>query len=86
MCVWNGRGGACVPARTPAQRRFHPKMMHCHPQTLFFHLHLHRLTMDAPLWGALAGTQARPLPRLTAVAFLQNRSSFRNERRAEYKS
>ena len=23
---WNGRGGACVPARTSAQRRFHPKM------------------------------------------------------------
>ena len=28
---WNGRGGACVPARTSAQRRFHTKytrMMH----------------------------------------------------------
>ena len=25
MCVWNGRGGACVPARTSAQRRFHTK-------------------------------------------------------------
>ena len=35
---WNGRGGACVPARTSAQRRFHPKMRCCHPQTLRFHL------------------------------------------------
>ena len=27
---WNGRGGACVPARTSAQRRFHTKKhMHC---------------------------------------------------------
>ena len=26
MCVWNGRGGACVPARTSAQRRFHTKI------------------------------------------------------------
>ena len=24
--VWNGRGGACVPARTSAQRRFHAKI------------------------------------------------------------
>ena len=23
---WNGRGGACVPARTSAQRRFHTKI------------------------------------------------------------
>ena len=28
---WNGRGGACVPARTSAQRRCHPKMRRCHP-------------------------------------------------------
>ena len=34
----NGRGCACVPARTSAQRRFHPKMRCCHPQTLRFHL------------------------------------------------
>ena len=34
---WNGRGGACVPARTSAQRRFHPKMWCCHPQTFHFH-------------------------------------------------
>ena len=26
MCVWKGRGGACVPARTSAQRRFHTKI------------------------------------------------------------
>ena len=26
------RGGACVPARTSAQRRFHPKMRCCHPR------------------------------------------------------
>ncbi len=37
MCVWNGRGGAYVPARMSAQRRFHPKMRYCHPQTLHFH-------------------------------------------------
>ena len=42
---WNGRGGAYVPARTSAQRRFHPKMRRfhpkmrcCHPQMLRFHL------------------------------------------------
>ena len=28
-CVWNGRGGACVPARTSAQRRFHAKIYLC---------------------------------------------------------
>ena len=41
---WNGRGGACVPARTSAQRRFHTKMRYCHPQTLHFHprmMHFH---------------------------------------------
>ena len=41
---WNGRGGACVPARTSAQRRFHPKMRRCHPQTLQSHprmMHFH---------------------------------------------
>ena len=41
---WKGRGGACVPARTSAQRRFHPKMRYCHPQTLHFHprmMHFH---------------------------------------------
>ena len=62
---WNGRGGACVPARTSAQRRFHPKTRCCHPQTLHFHprmMHFHvqttcfyprkaPLTMDAPLAG-----------------------------------
>ena len=75
---WNGRGGACVPARTSTQWRFHTKMRYCHPQTLHFHprmMHFHvqtrcfyprkaPLTMDAPLRGALAGTQARPLPLL----------------------
>ena len=35
---WNGRGGAYVPAKTSAQRRFHPKMRCCHPQMLRFHL------------------------------------------------
>ena len=106
---WNGRGGACVPARTSAQRRFHTKAIHfhpqmrcCHPQTLHFHprmMHFHvqtrcfhprkvPLTMDAPLRGALAGTQARPLPHLTTTSatFLQNHSSFRNERKAEYRN
>ena len=34
----NGRGCAYVPARTSAQRRFHPKMRCCHPQMLHFHL------------------------------------------------
>ena len=97
-CVFGMVGAvACVPARTSAQRRFHTKMRCCHPQTLHFHprmmrIHvqtlcfhprLHRLTMDAPSWGALAGTQARPLPCLTATSttFLQNHSSFRNARR-----
>ena len=67
--VWNGRGGACVPARTSAQRRFHPKMMYCHPQTLHFHprmMHFHVQTLcfcpspDAPNDGcALAGRHGR---------------------------
>ena len=39
---WNGRGGAYVPARTSAQRRFHPKMMCCHAQTYCCYLRLHR--------------------------------------------
>ena len=29
LLKWNGRGGACVPARTSAQRRFHTKYTHC---------------------------------------------------------
>ena len=37
LLKWNGRGGACVPARTSVQWRFHPKMRCCHPQTLRFH-------------------------------------------------
>ena len=41
---WNGRCGACVPARMSAQRRCHPKMRRCHPQTLQSHprmMHFH---------------------------------------------
>ena len=54
-CVWNGRGGACVPARTSAQRRFHPRIMHFHVQTLCF-----RPSPDAPNDGcALAGRAGR---------------------------
>ena len=34
----NGRGGACVPARTSAQRRFHPQRARSHPQKWRFHL------------------------------------------------
>ena len=98
----NRRGGAYVPARTSAQRRFHPKMRCCHPQMLRFHLrktcfHLQTrcfhprkasLTMDAPSRGELAGKQVRPLPHLTTTSatFLQNHSSFRNERKAEHRS
>ena len=33
----NGRGGACVPARTSAQRRFHPQRARPHPQKWRFH-------------------------------------------------
>ena len=58
LLKWNGRGGACVPARTSAQRRFHTKIC------LYTMHYERRLTMDAPFWGALAGTQARPLPLL----------------------
>ena len=39
---WKGRGGACVPARTFAQRRFHTKMKCCHLQTLRFHPRMRR--------------------------------------------
>ena len=34
----NGRGGACVPARTSAQRRFHQQRVRPHPQKRRFHL------------------------------------------------
>ena len=53
---WNGRGGAYVPARTSAQRRFHTKNTR---------IVCGGGTMDAPLRGARAGTQAPPLPRLS---------------------
>ena len=80
---WNGRGGACVPARTSAQRRFHTKNEALPSANIVFPPSPAPLTMDAPSWGALAGTQARPLPRLTtpSAAFLQHHSSFRNERK-----
>ena len=42
----NRRGGACVPARTSAQRRFHTK------NTRIVH---GNLTADAPLWGDTGG-------------------------------
>ena len=45
---WNGRGGACVPARTSAQRRFHPKMKCCHLQTLRFHLRMMHFHVQTP--------------------------------------
>ena len=47
--VWNGRGGACVPARTSAQRRFHIKIC------LYIMHYEHQLTMDAPLRGDTSG-------------------------------
>ena len=50
---WNGRGGACVPARTSAQRRFHTKT--------------HALCVGIERWmrpckATRAGIQAPPLP------------------------
>ena len=52
-----------MPARTSAQRRFHPQKARPHPQRR--HLHVlkclciahdaHLLTMDAPLWGDTGG-------------------------------
>ena len=42
----NRRGGACVPARTSAQRRFHTKSTR---------IVRGRWTMDAPLWGDTGG-------------------------------
>ena len=44
---WNGRGGACVPARTSAQRRFHTK--------IYLRITHEDLTMDAPLQGDTGG-------------------------------
>ena len=38
----NGRGGACVPARTSAQRRFHPQRARPHLQRSRFHLQMAR--------------------------------------------
>ena len=43
---WNGRGGACVPARTSAQRRFHTKNT-CMVRWEWM--------MDAPLQGDTGG-------------------------------
>ena len=43
---WNGRGGACVPARTSAQRRFHTKNT-CIVRGEWM--------MDAPLQGDTGG-------------------------------
>ena len=74
MC-WNGRGGACVPARTSAQRRFHTKNT--------------RIVRGDERWmrpcGATrAGTQAPPLPppikplcHATFLVLLRRRSLFR---------
>ena len=62
MCVWNGRGGAYVPARTSAQRRFHTK------NTRIVH---EDLTMDAPLQGDTGGHTG------TAPTILQHISPFR---------
>ena len=60
----NGRGGACVPARTSVQRRFHPQRARsppakepfpfindaCSRQNMFVYL-----PMDAPSWGDTGG-------------------------------
>ena len=60
----NGRGGACVPARTSAQRRFHPQRARsppakgafpfindaCSHQNMFVHL-----PMNVPSWGDTGG-------------------------------
>ena len=46
----NRRGGACVPARTSAQRRFHTKNRFVHHV-----LCTGNLTMEAPLWGDTGG-------------------------------
>ena len=43
----NGRGGACVPARTSAQRRFHTK--------IYLRIMHEDLTMDAPSQGDTGG-------------------------------
>ena len=52
----NRRGGACVPARTSAQRRFHAKNRFCVSRIV-----RGNLTMDAPLWGDTGGhTGAAP--------------------------
>ena len=48
------RGGACVPARTSAQRRFHTK------NTRIVRWDERRM---CPWWATRAGTQAPPLPR-----------------------
>ena len=42
LLKWNGRGGACVPARTSVQRRFHTKMARFHVQTACFHPRMRR--------------------------------------------
>ena len=53
----NRRGGACVPARTSAQRRFHTKNRFVH-----YTFCAGRLTMDAPLQGDTGGHTGPPLP------------------------
>ncbi len=54
---WNGRGGACVPARTSAQRRFHTEIY------LRITHHARGFNDGCALGRATrAGTQAPPLP------------------------
>ena len=44
----NGRGGACVPARTSAQRRFHPQKRRFQLPSLRSHLQMWHFQLTSP--------------------------------------
>ena len=88
---WNGRGGACVPARTSAQRRFHTQ--------IYLHITYHARGLNDGC--ALAGRHGRvhrhhpyPSPSCFSVQSAHNQrphrprsyknhAAFRNERKDE---
>ena len=72
---WNGRGGACVPAQTSAQRRFHTK--------IYLRIMHEDLTMDAPLQGDTGehtGTAPTKLHQTTSSIHVQSTHNQRPHR------
>ena len=77
----NSRGGACVPVRTSAQRRFHPQRAHptrkggisIHKRCMLTPKHVCALRRwMRPCRATRAGTQAPPLPASIKSLFRQS--------------